>query len=115
MSRVELFNCYNIDILISSCKKWVEFSENESLLKLYETDYTKLERKHICSEHFEDTKYNNPMKKIKLMVNALPTIKVNDKKRVTTVTFAEQSIYYYFKLYPTYVKLMSNLYQIYIY
>ncbi len=74
-------------------KKWVEFCENEELTKFYETNNQKLENRFICSDHFEDTKYNNPMKKVRLMANALPTIKVKDKKRLTTITIANQSYY----------------------
>ncbi|CAG2119544.1 unnamed protein product, partial [Medioppia subpectinata] len=61
-------------------KKWVEFCENETLMKLYEKNDPKLEHKSICSQHFDDNTYNNPVKKIRLMCNALPTIKCNLKK-----------------------------------
>jgi hypothetical protein len=74
-------------------KKWVEFCENEELTQFYETNNPKLENRFICSDHFEDTKYNNPMKKVRLMANALPTIRVKDKKRLTTITIANQSYY----------------------
>ncbi|CAG2164265.1 unnamed protein product [Oppiella nova] len=67
------------------CKKWVEFCENETLSKLFDTNDPKLEHKSICSQHFEDNKYNNPMKKIRLMCNALPTIKCCHLKDIHTI------------------------------
>ena len=62
------------------CRKWIEFCENQALNELFEKNEPKLEHKSICSQHFEDIKYNNPLKKIRLMCNALPTLKPNEKK-----------------------------------
>ncbi|XP_054166071.1 THAP domain-containing protein 1-like [Oppia nitens] len=65
------------------CQKWVQFCDNQSIWRLFETNDPKLEHKSICSQHFHDNSYNNPMKKIRLMCNALPTIKANTKKKST--------------------------------
>jgi len=61
-----------------SCQKWVEFCENNEISKLYQNkELNKLSQRYICSQHFEDLKYNNPLKKIKLCFNAIPTLRQN--------------------------------------
>jgi len=53
----------------------VEFSENNEISKLYQNEeLNKLSQRYICSQHFEVLKYNNPMKRIKLCFNAIPTL-----------------------------------------
>jgi hypothetical protein len=60
------------------CKQWVQFCKNNQISKIFlEKNFKILSQRVICSEHFEESKYNNPSKKIRLIPNAIPSIKKN--------------------------------------
>jgi hypothetical protein len=75
-----------------SFKQWVEFCENNQISQIFsEKNFEILSQRVICSEHFEESKYNNPSKKIRLMSNAIPTIKKNSIPN-TIISLSDSSL-----------------------
>lgn len=54
------------------CLKWVANCKGEHLYKLTTEQLNKSMR--LCSEHFEDSQFNNPARKNRLVWNAVPTL-----------------------------------------
>jgi hypothetical protein len=88
-----------------SCQKWVEFCENDQISNLFSSqNFRILSQRFICSDHFEEQKYNNPSKKIRLMSNAIPSIKNKSVSDTIISTSCELSL----DSYENQIEVQSN-------